>query len=591
VDEMKMHSRWAVTVVAALLSLGPVACAAPAGRGVGSQPASVVLSLANGNHGSEMLLPFVEAAAAATGGTVTIEVEDEVHIGEPDYETAIINDVAAGTYDLGWVAPRPWHEKGVMSFDALMAPFLVDSYGLQRAVLESDLEQQMLAGLEGTGLVGIGIMPGPLRRFATLDDAVRRAADLKGKLVGIGDSDVARMTFAALGAETRTLPSGGSIDGLDAVEQQLGSIVGNRYHLDLPHVTADVALWPRPVILFANKASFDRLSADQQAALRGVTKQILSTANADVEAEDAAALATMCADGSDIVVAGDDAGADLREAVASVHDELSKNPSTAAMIRQILTMKAGTPADASFAGCKTQPPSEAPVAAGGFPDGTYEARLSCDDLGAYWADHPELPIEDRFPCPFLMSFTLENGTWVENYGARWTYSFFGDHVQLGNFTLRWSWDGTHLTFSEIVGGDPGDEQAWTTRPFVKVDGPEVPVVGIPDGTYRAEISAAEMEAYWETNDVPIGQREPCPCAPDFTLADGVWIGGDGSEWEPSFFGDKLTLTDSLGSFTLRWTFDPQIEEVTFLDVEAGGGDEELALSTYFLVKPFDRQAP
>ena len=91
--------------------------------------------------------------------------------------------------------------------------------------------------------------------------------------------------------------------------------------------------------------------------------------------------------------------------------------------------------------------------------------------------------------------------------------------------------------------------------------------------------------------MPIGLREPCPCAPEFTLRDGVWTGDDGSLWEPSFFGDKLTLTDRIGSFTLRWKFDPQLEEVTFLDVEAGGGDEETDLTNFFTVKPFDRQDP
>ena len=100
-----------------------------------------------------------------------------------------------------------------------------------------------------------------------------------------------------------------------------------------------------------------------------------------------------------------------------------------------------------------------------------------------------------------------------------------------------------------------------------------------------------MKAFWEDHDVPIGLRVPCPCVREFTLRDGVWTGDDGSLWEPSFFGDKLTLTDREGSFTLRWKFDPWLEEVTFLDVDAGGGAEETDLTTFFTVKPFDRQDP
>ena len=84
------------------------------------------------------------------------------------------------------------------------------------------------------------------------------------------------MTFEALGASTTTMASGARLGDVDAVEQQFGSVVGNRYHQNLPHVTVDLALWPRPVILFANKARFDSLSEEQQSALRGTAKQLLT---------------------------------------------------------------------------------------------------------------------------------------------------------------------------------------------------------------------------------------------------------------------------------------------------------------------------
>jgi TRAP-type transport system periplasmic protein len=592
VDEMDTRSGRLSTVVGSVLAIGLTlaACAAPPGRGVGSQPASIVLSLANGNDGYDLLQQFADGAATATGGTVTIEVKQRVHGGDPAYESAIIDDVAAGTYDLGWVAPRPWHAKGVTSFDALMAPFLVDSHALQRAVLESDLQQEMLAGLEGTGLVGLGILPGPLRRVATAADGFRAPGDLRGKVVGIQDADIAARTFEALGASTKNLPSGGTLDGADAVEQQLGSMVGNRYHQALPHVTVDLALWPRSVILFANKARFDSLSAEQQTALRGVATQLLGSTIAKEEAEDTLAVAQLCADGANIVIAGTDAAAALQTAVRPVYVELEKDATTAAMLKRIAEMKAGIPTATSTTACPSQPASPGSQTAGGFPEGTYEARLSCDELEAYWADHPELTVEDRFPCPVVMGFTLKDDKWVETDGHPWPFSFFGDHVQLDYFTMRWSWDGTQVTFSEISGGEPGDGQAWTTQPFVKLDDPTTPVVGFPDGEYRAQISGEEMQAFWESHDVPIDLRSPCPCTSEFTLRDGVWRGGDGSLWEASFFGDKVTVTDREGSFTVRWRYDPQLEEVTFLDVE-GRDDEEKGLETFFMVKPFDRVGP
>ena len=255
----------------------------------------------------------------------------------------------------------------------------------------------------------------------------------------------------------------------------------NRYHHDLPHVTVDLALWPRPVILFANKARFDSLSVEQQTALRGVAKQLVASTTAAMESEDASAVAVLCADGADLVVAGDDADSRAADCGRAVYDELEKDARTASMVKRITEMKAGIPAATSIATCPSPSASPAPQTAGGFPEGTYEARLSCDELKAYWAAHPELPVEDRFPCPVVMGFTLKDNTWIENYGERWTFSFFGDHVQLGNFTLRWSWDGKQLTFSEIQGGEEGDEQAWTTQPFVKLEDPTTPWSVSPTG--------------------------------------------------------------------------------------------------------------
>jgi TRAP-type C4-dicarboxylate transport system substrate-binding protein len=572
-----------------LLLLGLIligACAAPTGRGVGSQPASVVLTFANSGHEHQYLEPFADAASLATDGTVKIEFKDQVHKSEPAYETKIIDDVVKGDYDLGWVAPRPWHDKGVMSFDALMAPFLIDTYALQAAVLGGDLEDQMLAGLDGSGLVGLGIAPGPLRRIATDGIALDGPESLAGKVVAINDSAIARMTFEGLGATTVSIPGGGALGDAVAVEQQFGSILGNRYHHDLGDVVADLALWPRPLILFANQSAFQALSDAQQDGLRAAADQYASWSLADAEAEDESAIRDLCADGANLVVAGAEARAALLAAVQPVYVELAKDAPTKAFLDRIADLKAATAAPAAAASCAMAEASPTAASRGGFPDGIYEARLSCAELEAFWADHPT-PAEMRFPCPMVMGFTLDGDSWVENYGEKWNFSFLGDHVELGDFTMRWTFDGKQLTFSDMVGGAPGHAQAWTTKPFTKLDKSPIPDVGFPDGTYVAQISSDEMRAFWEANDVPLDMRVPCPCESRFSLENGVWTGDDGSTWTPSFFGNHLTLTDREGEFTLRWRFDPQVEEVTFSDVEAPEGDR-IGLEMFFKVKAFDR---
>jgi len=575
----------------AVASLVLTACSPLAGRGVGSQAPTVTLTFASGNDSDKALDAFAEAAKTASGGTIAIKFVNSVHRNDPSYESAIIDDVVAGTYDLGWVAPRPWHAKGVTSFDALMAPFLIDSYELEGAVLGSELPDQMLAGLAKTGLVGLGILPGPLRRVAMAEGGVKAPGDLRGKHLAVGDSDIARMTFAALGASTRSLPSGGQLEGDDGVEQQLGSITGNRYHRVLGHVTADLAFWPRPLIVFANEARFNGLAEAQKTALRNAIKPLVPVALSFPQAEDAAAIGLLCEEGGDIVRAGASARDAFRAATSSVSDELAKDATTKAMIERITALKQQTAVAASDPSCDVAAASASPSPgrAEGPPDGTYEARASCDEVAAWVAAHTELPAEKRpTSCPSLNQFRLKGNDLMENYGEHWSFTFYGDHVRLGNFTMRWSFDGTRLTLSEIEGGGPDDAMVWTLKPFTKVADDAIPEVGFPNGTYTAKISADEMKAFWDAHSTPVSVRKACPCTNTFTIHDDKWTGEDGSEWTVSFFADKVTLTDKAGSITLRWRNDPQVEEVTFTEVETGDPIEDADLAAYFLAKTFDR---
>jgi hypothetical protein len=283
------------------------------------------------------------------------------------------------------------------------------------------------------------------------------------------------MTFEQLGATTVSLSSGGALGSADALEQQLGSILGNGYHRDLPQIAVDLVLWPRPIIMFANEAAFDGLTDEQRTGIRSAADQFASIALAAAEEEDTSAARDLCADGAQLIVVGVEAREAWVAAVQPVYDELATDAATAAVLERIVDLKEATAA-----------------------------------------------LEATAPC-------------------------------------------------ELAEASP------STAPSVGAS-----EVGFPDGTYRATISAAEMQAFWEANDVPSELREPCPCEFEFTLEDGVWTGDDGSTWMPSFFGDRLSLADREGEFTLRWHYDPEAEEVSFTVLDG------VFLKSHFEPKPFRR---
>src|SRR5207244_1613278 len=103
--------------------------------------------------------------------------------------------------DLGAVGSRAFN-----GFDALTAPFVVDGYDLERAVLESALPRDMLRSIEPLGVEGIGVLPGPLRYLLAAPHPLLRPADFRGLRIG-HQRGPARDTLLALGATPSAQPS------------------------------------------------------------------------------------------------------------------------------------------------------------------------------------------------------------------------------------------------------------------------------------------------------------------------------------------------------------------------------------------------
>ena len=242
-------------VIAALVVAGCGGGADKAGGERTSKPTVLTLANANGEPGTLQL--FANAVQQRSGGTLRIEFKNDWRQGATDYEAGVIRDVGAGKADLGWAGTRAFDDVGVSSFDALHAPLLIDSLPLERKALESPLVPQMLDGLEKVGVVGLGILPGPLRKPLGVARLVR-PEDYRGKTIALTRSQVAEQTLRALGASGAEIVPAGPIEGYDGVEQQIGAIAGNEYDATASRLTANVTLWPRPLVMFANPKALKR---------------------------------------------------------------------------------------------------------------------------------------------------------------------------------------------------------------------------------------------------------------------------------------------------------------------------------------------
>jgi len=289
---------------------------------------------------------------------------------------------------------------GVTSFQALVAPFLVDSYELQDRVFAAGIPARMLGGLDALGLTGIGVLPGPMRQMIGIGHSFTKPADFEQAVVGTSGGDLAERTLRALGATPQMVPAGTSLDGFDGLDYQLSAIYGDRYYERATHVTVNLDLWPRPLVIFIDSGRFAELTDEQQAILRGAASAAIAPASEATRVEEAAGGAGLCSVGIDVVDAGDADRAALLEVVAPVYAELDADNVTHAFLDEIRTIKAETAAPPEPLVC---PGGASESEAGTTPiDGVWRVTTTAEELRA---------AGDPVPIP-------------ENYGS-WVYVFHG----------------------------------------------------------------------------------------------------------------------------------------------------------------------
>ena len=330
--------RRVATMVASLAVFSGCGAAVDKAGGPTQPPAPIRLTVAN-TFGLDSVQNFKKELESASAGRLQLDITSMVGAQTPVAEALAIEQVRSGTADMGVVGSRAWPTAGVTSYDALLAPFLIDSYGLEQKVLESSLVDDMATGLEPLGLVAIGVLPGDLRVVLSRTRAFDRPAAFVGATVAISKSAVADMTYQALGATATAIGAGAPVDPFDAVETPVVAISGNGYDAVDKLVAANVRMWPRPIVIFMSNASFDRLTTAQQAMLRAASRAAIAQTVEDLQHGELEAAATSCRRGVRFGAASGENLAALRAAVEPVYRRLEGDPLTGRAIAAINDMK------------------------------------------------------------------------------------------------------------------------------------------------------------------------------------------------------------------------------------------------------------
>jgi TRAP-type C4-dicarboxylate transport system substrate-binding protein len=499
--------RWTITAVLAAAAISLAACSGSGSDKAGGADEAEprVLTMAVQSGVPDQMSAFAEEVNRLSNGTLEIAFSDKWRLGEPTYEAGTLEDVKAGKVDMAWVGARAFDTVGVDSFQALLAPLLVDSYDLEARVFEEGIPDEMLKSVDELDLVGIGVLPGPMRKVLGVSQPFVAPDDFAGQVVGIQDSAVATQSFDALGATPKPVPAEAPLDGLDAYEQQLSSIAGNSYDADAKHVTSNVNLWPRPLVIVIGNDAYESLTDAQQSALRDAAESAIPKALEASRAEDEEAVASLCRRGLTFATASEADLAELRSAFEPVYADLGSDPETKSYLDAIASLKTEIAASAEAPACAAS--DSGGSAPAGVPDDTYETTITREDY-ADWG------VEVENTGVFTLEFT--DGTVIlrdpsGEVGFQAPYTLFRDTFEAvgepDTLTARWAFDGTRLEFKDFGACSTGspcvplDEfnyhVVWASHPWVRAESEASSI----DGVYEFTTTAEELFAIGPDDDV------------------------------------------------------------------------------------------
>jgi TRAP-type C4-dicarboxylate transport system substrate-binding protein len=369
-------------------------------------------------------MELADAAKRLSGGTIRIDVRLN---GDAlvDYEPRLVEAVRAGRADMASVGARAWDRMGVTSFRGLVAPFLVDSLELERSVLESPAAAALLEGVRPLGLVGVALLPGPLRRPLGISRPLVGPREYRGAKVGLRFGRVAQDTLKTLGA-TPTGYRTGSLAGLDGAELDVATLARNRYDAPGSKLTANVVLWPRPETIVISRRAFARLDPSQQRILLRAGQEAIGPVFDRLRDEQSDAVDAVCNRGAvSFVDASTAQVAGLQAATRPVYAALERDPGTRGLITSIRRLR-GRQEEADALRCGGA------MAAPSALEGRWESDVSRKALLANGASEAEVSTYGG-----RGTLQLDHGRWTfrgDHTTVDGTYTVAGDTIRLTMLT-------------------------------------------------------------------------------------------------------------------------------------------------------------
>ncbi len=411
------------------LAVTTTACGQAVDR-LGNEPAAPVVLHAETGFNPDEVAAYARRVSQATGDLVRLDVAD-VDATTPAFEHDIIERVRSGALDAAFVGTRAWTEYDIHDFDALHAPFLIDSLDLERSVLQSSILDGAGAGLDALGLTSVGLLPGPLRVPGGRQRAFTTPASFAGANLAITKSSISEATLAALGAHARADRPGwrhrrarrdrgagrGDADGRPGRDRS-----GHRQRRPVA----------APDLGDREQGALRGPPPEQQAALRDAIRASTDTMIDDLRLGDEQVVDAACRNGVRFIEASSDDVDALRAAVEPVYASLRSDATTSTAIDAIAALRTGAGDSLACPVDATKPVAQAGVATA--IDGTWSACPTQADIIAAGGLPDEAQINEG-----CTTMTFDRGTFRETGAGSAGPDAWG--LPAGRTTTSWSSSG------------------------------------------------------------------------------------------------------------------------------------------------------
>ena len=274
----------------------------------------------------------------ATGGKYNIKVFGDSALGS---EKDTVEQVKIGALDMVRVNTAAFHgivpESMIPSF-----PFLFRDIGHFRNTMYGAQGDKILAAFEKAGFIGLALYESGARSIYA-KKAIRSVADVKGMKIRVQPSDLWVSLIGAMGASPTPMPFAEVYTGLktgliDAAENNYPSYEETK-HFEAAPVYSETLHVMGPEVLVFSKKTWDKLTKEEQVAIRAAAKASVPYYVKLWEAKEVEARAAIIKSGAKIIPAAEIDRKSFVDVEKPVWDKFASTPELKALVQEVVNAK------------------------------------------------------------------------------------------------------------------------------------------------------------------------------------------------------------------------------------------------------------